>query len=235
MKKVLITMMLIFTIFLSGCQDVRKISEQTNSSNKITSTIDLPSQTIEVRSLEDFNKMKEMSMCDDESQLQQYFQSFTVERPQSKEDITAFVNLIDSMPIIPILDGNIVWICFSRDISKDTGKEATVVYIATVAENGDWTRIEYVFSVTDIPAKISVEKSELENKSLLNSPIKNSDGNLTLHIETRNPHPSGNGTMIQWVGETEGIFTRIYYFTNNPNDIETKALFSNIKMSKIYK
>ena len=59
MKKVLITMMLIFAIFLSGCQDVRKISEQTNSSDKITSTIDLPSQSIEVRSLEDFNKMKE--------------------------------------------------------------------------------------------------------------------------------------------------------------------------------
>ena len=235
MMKKIIFMILILSMFLSGCQDVRKISEQTNSSNKITSTIDFPSQTIEVRSLEDFNKMKEMSVCDDESQLQQYFQSFTFERPQSKEDISAFVNLIDSMPIIPILDGNIVWICFSRDISKDTGKETTVVYISTEAANGDWTRIEYVFSVDDIPAKISVEKSEIENKSLLNSPIKNSDGNLTLHIETRNPHPSGNGTMIQWVGETEGIFTRIYYFTNNSNDIETKALFSNIKMSKIYK
>lgn len=231
MKKVLITMMLILSIFLSGCQDVEKISEQTNSSDKITSTIDLPSHTIEVRSLEDFNKMKEMSVCDDESQLQQYFQSFTFERPQSKEDLSAFVNLIDSLPQIPILEGNITWICFSHSISEDTGKETNVVYITTEAANGDWTRVEYVLSVTDIPAKISAEKSEIENKSLLNSPIKNSDGNLTLHIETRSPHPSGNGTMIQWVGETEGIFTRIFYFTNTTSDVETEKLFNDIQIS----
>lgn len=231
MKKVLITMMLILSIFLSGCQDVEKISEQTNSSDKITSTIDLPSHTIEVRSLEDFNKMKEMSVCDDESQLQQYFQSFAFERPQSKEDLSAFVNLIDSLPQIPILEGNITWICFSHSISEDTGKETNVVYITTEAANGDWTRVEYVLSVTDIPAKISAEKSETENKSLLNSPIKNSDGNLTLHIETRSPHPSGNGTMIQWVGETEGIFTRIFYFTNTTSDVETEKLFNDIQIS----
>ncbi len=231
MKKVLITMMLILSIFLSGCQGVEKISEQTNSSDKITSTIDLPSHTIEVRSLEDFNKMKEMSVCDDESQLQQYFQSFAFERPQSKEDLSAFVNLIDSLPQIPILEGNITWICFSHSISEDTGKETNVVYITTEAANGDWTRVEYVLSVTDIPAKISAEKSEIENKSLLNSPIKNSDGNLTLHIETRSPHPSGNGTMIQWVGETEGIFTRIFYFTNTTSDVETEKLFNDIQIS----
>ena len=231
MKKVLITMMLILSMFLSGCQDVEKISEQTNSSDKITSTIDLPSHTIEVRSLEDFNKMKEMSVCDDESQLQQYFQSFAFERPQSKEDLSAFVNLIDSLPQIPILEGNITWICFSHSISEDTGKETNVVYITTEAANGDWTRVEYVLSVTDIPAKISAEKSETENKSLLNSPIKNSDGNLTLHIETRSPHPSGNGTMIQWVGETEGIFTRIFYFTNTTSDVETEKLFNDIQIS----
>ena len=224
-------MMLILSIFLSGCQDVEKISEQTNSSDKITSTIDLPSHTIEVRSLEDFNKMKEMSVCDDESQLQQYFQSFAFERPQSKEDLSAFVNLIDSLPQIPILEGNITWICFSHSISEDTGKETNVVYITTEAANGDWTRVEYVLSVTDIPAKISAEKSETENKSLLNSPIKNSDGNLTLHIETRSPHPSGNGTMIQWVGETEGIFTRIFYFTNTTSDVETEKLFNDIQIS----
>ena len=231
MKKVLITMMLILSIFLSGCQDVEKISEQTNSSDKITSTIDLPSHTIEVRSLEDFNKMKEMSVCDDESQLQQYFQSFTFERPQSKEDLSAFVNLIDSLPQIPILEGNITWICFSHSISEDTGKETNVVYITTEAANGDWTRVEYVLSVTNVSQKISDEKVSIGKGSILNSLVKNSDGTLTIHVETRSPHPSGNGTMIQWVGETEGIFTRIFYFTNTTSDVETEKLFNDIQIS----
>ena len=235
MLKKIMLIILILSIFLSGCQDVKNSSEETTSNEKITTDRILPSQTIEVRSLEEFNKMKEMSVCDDEAQLQRYFQSFMFNGPQSKEDLSAFVNLIDSMPIIPILDGNIVWICFSRDISEDTGKETTVVYISTEAANGDWTRIEYVFSVTDIPAKISAEKSEIENKFLLNSPIKNSDGNLTLHIETREPHPSGNGTMIQWVGETEGIFTRIFYFTNDPEKVNAENLFNDLQTANISK
>ena len=235
MLKKIMLIILILSIFLSGCQDVKNSSEETASNKKITTDRILPSQTIEVRSLEEFNKMKEMSVCDDEAQLQRYFQSFTFERPQSKEDLSAFVNLIDSMPIIPILDGNIVWICFSRDISEDTGKETTVVYISTEAANGDWTRIEYVLSVIDASKKISDEKILVSENSILKSPIKNSDGNLTLHIETRESHSSGKGTMIQWIGEVDEIFVRIFYFTNAPEKVNAENLFNDLQTANISK
>ena len=235
MLKKTMLIILILSLFLYGCQDVKNSLEETNSTEKIATDRILPSQTIEVRSLEDFNKMKEMSVCNDEALLQQYFQSFTFARPQSKEDLSAFVNLIDTTPIIPILDGNVVWICFSRDISRDTGKETTVVHISTEAANGDWTRVEYLLSATDVSKKISEEKILVSENSILKSPIKNSDGNLTLHTETREPHPSGNGTMIEWFGEVEGIFVRIYYFTNAPENVNTEDLFNDLQTANISK
>lgn len=257
MKKILITMMLIFAIFLSACQSVvnqndiptqsdtkmenkqndketdpnKQITSNSNSNDKSSTSEPLPSQSIEVQGLEKLNEMREMLLCDDETQLEQYIQSVANSGVQSKDDLFAFVKIIDSLPQIPILEGNITWICFSHSISEDTGKETNVVYITTEAANGDWTRVEYVLSVTDVSQKISDEKESIGKGSILNSLVKNSDGTLTIHVETRSPHPSGNGTMIQWVGETEGIFTRIFYFTNTTSDVETEKLFNDIQIS----
>ena len=107
--------------------------------------------------------------------------------------------------------------------------------VTTEAANGDWTRVEYVLSVSDVSKKISDEKISIGEGSVLNSIVKNSDENLILHIETRTPHPSGNGTMIQWIGEVDGIFTRIYYFTNNTGNVKTENLFNDMKISNISK
>ncbi len=88
--------------------------------------------------------------CDDETRWGQYFQGIAGSGIQSKEDRIAFVKLIDSLPHISILEGSITWICFSHSISEDTGEESNVVYVTTEAANGDWTRVEYVLSVTDV-------------------------------------------------------------------------------------
>lgn len=188
----------------------------------------LPSKSIEIRDFEKLNEMREMVTCEDETRLSQYIQSIADSGIQSKDELITFVKLIDSLPHISILDGNVTGICFSHSISEDTGKETNVVYVTTEAENGDWTRVEYVLSVTDVAKKISDEKISVGENSLLTSPVKDSDGKLTLHIETRNPHQSGEGTMILWVGEAEGIFTRIYYYAGNADDVNTDNLFSNI-------
>ena len=261
MKKVLITMMLIFAIFLSACQNVvnqndiptqsdtkmennqndkenapnKQITSNSNSNDKSSTSDPLPSQSIEVQGLEKLNEMREMLLCDDETRLEQYIQSVANSGVQSKDDLFAFVKIIDSLPQIPILDGNITWIRFSHSISEDTEKETNVVYITTETANGDWTRVEYVLSVTDVSQKISDEKVSIGKGSILNPPVKNSDGTLVIHVETRSPHPSGKGTMIQWIGDVDGIFTRIYYFTNNTGDVEAGTLFNKIQIFKTSK
>ena len=226
MKKSLISIILILAIFLIGCGSV----VNPNSNDQTFTAEPLPSQSIEIQSLEKLNEMREMLSCDDETRLEQYIQSVSDSGVQSKDDLVAFVKIIDSLPQISLLDGNVTWICFSHSISEDTGKEANVVYITTEASNGDWTRVEYVLSVTDVSRKISDEKISVGEASVLNTPIQSPNGKLTIHIETRSPHPSGNGTMIQWVAEADGIFTRIYYFTNSTGDVDTENIFGNINI-----
>ena len=193
----------------------------------------LPGQSIEISGLEKFNEMKAMIANNDEAQLEQYVQGIASSGIQSKDDLIAFVKLIDSIPQISVLDGNVTSIRFSHTVSEDTGKETNVVYVVTEAANGDWTRVEYVLSVANVAQKISEEKAAIGESSLLTSAVKNSDGKLTLHIETRQPHPSGTGTLIQWVGEANGIFTRIFYYTNNSDSVKTDNLFSNIRIPDI--
>lgn len=253
MKKILISIILILILFLVACQNVdeqNNIPAQSdsnvendqavvgNTSNEIDKTVaeePLPNRSIEINSIGKLNEMRDMLLCDNEAQLEQYIQNTADSGIQSKDDLSAFVKIIDSLPQISILDGDITWIRFSHSVSEDTGKETNVVYITTEDKNGDWTRIEYVLSVIDVSKKISDEKILVSENSILNSPIKNSDGNLTLHMETREPHPSGKGTMIQWIGEVDEIFVRIYYFTNAPEKVNTEDLFNDLQTANISK
>jgi hypothetical protein len=246
MKKTIISIVMILVIFLVGCQNVEnpsgsendlgaQLTSNSESNNKTVLKEPFPSQSIEVKGLEKFNEMKEMLACNDETRLEQYIQGIADSGVQSKDDLLAFVKMIDTLPQVPVLEGDITWIRFSHSISEDTGKETNVVYVTTEAANSDWTRVEYVLSVSDVSKKISDEKISIGEGSVLNSVVKNSDENLILHIETRTPHPSGNGTMIQWIGEVDGIFTRIYYFTNNTDNVKTENLFNDMKISNISK
>ena len=209
------------------------IPSDTNVSDETPHADPLPSQSVEIQGLDKLNEMREMVSCTDETQSSQYIQSIANCGILSKEDLIAFVDLIDSLPNISILDGNITSIRFSHNISKDTGNETNVVYVTTEAGDGEWTRVEYVLSVTDVSEKISEEKISTGENSLLTSSVSNPDGKLTLHTETREPHPSGEGTMIQWAGEADGIFTRIYYYTYNSGAVNTDNILSNIQISDI--
>ena len=191
-------------------------------------TSDPISKTIEVGSIAKLGEMREMSVCNDEATLDQYLQSIASTGIEHKAELIAFVNLIDSLPHLSVLDGNITRICASHGISEDTGEKTDVVFITTEAENGDWTRVEYVTSVTNVAEKIADEKASVSEKSLLSEPIESADGKLTIHIETREPHPSDNGTIIQWVGEIDSIFTRIFYYSDNAGEIKAENVIGKM-------
>lgn len=229
MKKTILFVALFATLFLVGCQsgDGQDWLSQSNSYESIIQD-PLPSRTIEIPNLEKFNEMKQIAECDDEKRLEQYILSISNSGIQSRNDLLSFVKLIDSLPHIPISGKSISLIRFSRSTAQDTGKETIAVHILSEVTNGDWARVEYVLSVVDVSGKIAEEKALIDKSSTLLSPVKTADGSLTLHIETRNPHPSGKGTMIRWTGEVAGIFMRIYYYTENAGDIKAEQLFGSM-------
>ena len=234
MKKRLLFFALIAVIVLVGCHggDNSDWLSQSNSNDQTIIREPFPSQTVEVQGMEEWEKMKQMAKCNDEVQLERYIQSVANRGIQSKDDLLAFVKLMESLPQIPILNSNITWIQFSRGVSEDTGKETIVVYILTEAKNGDWTRVEYLLSVMDVSKKIAEEKDMIDKNTILTSPIKTYDQKMELHIETREPHPSGQGTMIKWTGEVDGIFTRIYYYTQKAEEVKTEQLVHGIQITK---
>ena len=234
MKKMLLFFALMAVILFVGCHggDNSDSLSQSNSDDQTVIRYPLPSQTVEVQGMEEWEEMKQMAKCNDEVQLEQYIQSVVNRGIQSKDDLLAFVELMESLPQIPILNSDITWMRFSRGVSEDTGKETIVVYILTEAKNGDWTRVEYVLSVMDVSKKIAEEKGTIDKNTILTSPIKTHDQKMELHIETREPHPSGQGTMIKWVGEVDGIFTRIYYYSQKAEEVKTEQLLHDIQISK---
>ncbi len=169
----------------------------------------------------------------DDSAISQFIETNPSIGIQSKSELIKFVKLMNAIPNITLIDGDVTNITYSHTYSQDTGKETAVVYVLTQSENGDWTRIEYVLSVSDVYQKIMDEKSELGYDTLMSSPIQGADGRLLLYIETRQTHPSENGTMIQWVGQMDGIFVRVFYYTEDAKHIDAQDLFEHASAGEL--
>lgn len=192
-----------------------------------------PPDSIEVRSMQDFAVMKEMIACEDEALVDQYLSGLYGGGAQSKDDLIAFVSLVEKTPYIAFLDGEIVWISLTKGKSVDTNTSYEVLYISTQASNGDWVRLEYLLSEKDVAGKIAKESAEEKDTSLITTPIRNQDGKITLHIETREKHPSDPGDVISWVANVDGIFTRVIYYTTNASKVDTASLLGELQITGI--
>ena len=85
-------------------------------------------KVIDIHSLEELNKMREMLLCEDEEQLKEYLSSFgnaiTNTKP-TKEDLEMFVSLADRFSFVNIVDGELILMHYSDGISIDTGHPCT--------------------------------------------------------------------------------------------------------------
>lgn len=187
-------------------------------------------ESIEVRSLKELAEMRDMVSCTDEEVLQAYLLSKSV---NSKDDLTDFIALVDSIPYLELIEGEITWIYNSRGQSIDTGENYEVLYIATVAENGDWTRVEYFLSVENSEKEFAERLDSGEVTSVLAQPVTNRDGDMTVYAETRKKHPTESGDLLTYHTDLDGIYTRIVYYTATPDAVHVAALFENAVLSSL--
>jgi hypothetical protein len=192
-----------------------------------------PPLLIEVRSLQELLEMKEMIACEDETLVQQYIFGLAGGWAQNKDDLKAFVSLVEKVPYIPLIDGDITWISYMTGHSSDSDEPYGILYVTTHAENGDWVRLEYLLSEKNTEDKIAQEVSANETVSLITAPLITKDAKIAFHIETREPHPTKQGVMINWVANVNGIFTRIAYYTSSSNEVVTSELLEEIEISQI--
>ena len=192
-----------------------------------------PPRSIEVRSWQELLEMKEMIACEDDERVQQYLSGIDGGLVQSKDDLIAFVSLVEKNPHVDIIDGEITWISYMIGTSVDTNEPYEILYISTISDNGDWVRLEYLLSVKDVEGKIAKEASEKGTVSLITEPLCSKDGKITFHMETREKHPTDPGDVINWVANVEGIFTRVVYYTANASKVVTSNRLSEVEVSHV--
>ena len=193
----------------------------------------VPLPSIGLRSLAQLDEMREMILCTDEEKLDQYLRSIEGAGAKSREDLVSFLNMVDSLPILEILEGDITWISH-QNITTDGGND--VVFITTRNANGDWTRVEYLVWVKDVDAAIEFREAHGEfEDSTMEGPIQSEDGRITVYAQVKRPHRSGIGYIVTWTVVVDGILARVVYYSEEVDDIHAADIFDDLTIGTLKK
>jgi len=141
----------------------------------------------------------------------------------------------NTLPILELIEGDITWISHEGISFHSTDKADEVVFISTMAANGDWTRVEYLVWEKDVDAEIAHRKANGEFRhSTIDSPIQSKDGRITVYSEVIKEHPSGIGYTISWNVVVDGILTRVVYYSENIDNIHAESIFGDLKIGSLY-
>lgn len=216
---------------LTGCMASKNPSGSEGGQNPSGNTGGVPLPAISVRSLAELEKMREMVSCTDEEKLNEYLRSVEGGGARKRDDLVSFLDLIDSLPVLELFEGNIAWIAHLNIVA---GSKNDSVVISTEGVNGEWVRVEYLISIKDVQAEIELRKNDgdFEN-STIDTPIQSNDGRITVYSEVKAPHPSGTGDTVTWVIVMDGIMTRVVCHSEEIDGINAESVFANPKITTI--
>lgn len=223
MKKTVLCLILIALFLIGGCASKETSKDLSLTNNDIRKD---PPKSIAVHSLEQLDEMRAMAQSSDEDALREYLCSIEGGGANSRKDLIEFVDMIDSLPVVDLIEGDITWICNSIDTEKGTH----VVFITLKAADGRWTRLEYNLSENDVDAKIkqNITEGAAEIKN-----VKSSDGKIIAFTEKKEAHPSGAGELYTWNVTINEILTNVAYYTPKENNINISELIKDIQVMTI--
>lgn len=187
-----------------------------------------PKLFISVQSMQEFEKMREMIDCEDEQELAEYLQGLNADGVEDRQDLVGFVELAQGMPCAWIMDGEVTYMSYTISTT-----DQDVFSMSISAENGDELLYHVYLNMTDPDTHLASLKDRIGKENLLDSPLSTTDGRLTLHTETREPHASGTGDMITWWGELDGMVVEIRYCVANADTVDTRQLIANLTVSEL--
>ena len=179
-----------------------------------------PPEAISVRGLAQLSEMRSMLKSSDE-ELEIYLRSVEGGGADSRADIEYFLAIIDSVPFLEVIDGEISWISLSPD--------SDVLYITTKASNGDWIRLEYHLSMDP---SVGVERFG-SDKSVIYEPVKSKDGRVTAYSQVKEAHPSGKGNTIELTLTVDDILVYAVYYTSSDKEIKADFVCNSDNLTQI--
>lgn len=182
-----------------------------------------PPASIILDGLSELEEMRGMAVCADEDVLQAYLDGIKGMGASCREDLAAFLELADSLPYLPLLEGEVTYLEYIP--------EWQIAHIVTKAANGDWVRLTYLLYVEDVPEELEAWKASDESDSFLPTPLLCAGGRVTLYRERR--EDVSGGTYLSWDAESDGLLVRADYFTAGPDRVVTEDLFANLTVQSL--
>ncbi len=132
-----------------------------------------------------------------------------------RSDYEKFVKLYDTLPKLPLMEGEVSCIVQYGD---------DVMMIATENENGEWFRAEYQLNLTDVSElKIGEESTRFETA------IGSKDNRLTVHSEKRMIREDGM-EVITWSAELDDMPMFVFYGSNEKG-ITAEEIFTELTVT----
>ena len=190
---------------------------------------------INVRSLAEFKAMREMAKYAQDEEFEHYLPSVKCTPLTTREDVLDFVTLVETVPFVKFIEGDITWI--SQSIGKTESEKivSNQLFISTKAADGKWVRVQYMLHFSNDSETIEQEinrMSKLSPESICLNIVKSNDERITVYAETREDHPSGVGDLITWFVDIDGVLARVVFYTDNATDIKTDVFFKDLKISE---
>ncbi len=203
-------------------------SESGNDTEVVSSDInEMPKDTVvQVRSLVELNEMREVMTSGDEQRIGTYIKKVS---NGDKNDVLKFLKIVDKIPYLELIDGEVVWIARYVGVSVDTGKAQDVLFISTRAESGEFTRVEYMLGVTDFDAQLSswMDGAQTDVSGVL-QPIVSKKEPISVHFEKVTPDFYEDGyDSVEWVMKIDGMFVRVAYKTLDASRVSIEQILSN--------
>jgi hypothetical protein len=231
MKKIICILLLLIVISgCNGCVDNSLDNEEMNTTtnenpNSSEQTTDathkegpFDGMSIDIRSLDEFLKMREMLSCNEEDQLKDYLASLV--GAATKVGIEKLITLADDLQFVNVVEGELSWIRYREGKNLNTDKEVEDFYIAFKAENGDWIRYEYYFTEDINELYVS------EDAQIFDNPIKGTSERITIHTEQRKLHPSGVGEWVIWTATIDGTSVFIHQYSTVVGQIKADDIIN---------
>ncbi len=140
------------------------------------------------------------------------------------EDLAAFLTLVDSLPYVELVLGNISDITHARDTKTEPG----VVMVSEQEGSHTWARIEYNMEVSNIPAEIEKVLKNTKAKRL-DEVAQNEDGTLKIYAELVEKYSPGSRMYYRWYGELKGLFVRVSYHIAGEDTVNVSEFLADKK------
>jgi hypothetical protein len=234
MKKIISALLLLVVIITSLCacnsldSDNHNTTEEfLHSASDITENYsnsnynDTPhvNKIIDIRSIDELEKMKKMLLCEDEAQLNEYLAS-SQNGAVSIEDLKMFLSLADSFMFVNVVEGELSWMYYHDGFSVDTGKRTEVFYIEFRAPNGDWIRYEYLLSAKEPSTDV------IKDSAFFDKPLIGTNQKIALLSEERKAHSSGVGEVVIWNADIDGVRGFIFQYSTSEGQITADSIIN---------